>query len=203
MRLTPQLELDRCPHCQVDKPSLHELWRCETKTHAGNNLRYWRTYKCSRCGGLILAASSMQDGGVIELYPSYINIDESIPLKARSYLSQAIESLHASAGAIMLCASSVDAMLKEKGYKNDSLYNRINKAVQDHLITQEMAQWAHEVRLDANDQRHTDEESILPTEGDAKKCVDFVLALGQFLFVLPAQVQRGLTEAKKHNQSEK
>lgn len=199
MRLTPQLELDRCPHCQVDKPSLHQLWSLETKTHSGYNLRFWAIYKCSRCGGLITAASSSQGGNVTELYPSSINIDESIPSKARAYLSQALQSLHAPAGAIMLCASSVDAMSKEKGYKNDSLYNRINKAAKDHLITQEMAQWAHEVRLDANDQRHTDEEAILPNESDAKKCIDFVLALGQFLFVLPAQIQSGLIEAKKHD----
>jgi len=30
---------------------------------------------------------------------------------------------------------------------------------------------------------------------DARKCVDFVIALAQFLFVLPARVQRGLADA--------
>jgi hypothetical protein len=192
MLLTSQLELDRCPHCQVDKPSIHQVWNCNTRNYDERNLRYWGIYCCSRCGGVILAASLDQKGFVNELYPPSINVDETIPQKARTYLSQALQSLHAPAGAIMLCASSVDAMLKEKGYKNDSLYNRIDKAVKDHLITKEMAQWAHEVRLDANDERH-------PDENNAKKCVNFVLALGQFLFVLPAQVERGLTEAKKHS----
>ena len=58
-----------------------------------------------------------------------------------------------------------------------------------------MAKWAHEVRLDANEPRHAEEEVSLPDEADARKCVDFVLALGQFLFVLPARVQRGLANA--------
>ena len=34
----------------------------------------------------------------------------------------------------MLAASAVDAMLKEKGYIDGSLYARINKAAEEHLI---------------------------------------------------------------------
>ena len=30
---------------------------------------------------------------------------------------------------------------------------------------------------------------------DARRCVDFVLALGRFLFVLPARIKRGLVAA--------
>ena len=91
----------------------------------------------------------------------------------------------------MLCASSVDAMLKEKNYKDGSLYQRIDKAAENHLITSEMAKWAHEVRLDANDQRHADESAELPEEADAQKCIEFTKALGEFLFVLPGRVERG------------
>jgi hypothetical protein len=111
-------------------------------------------------------------------------------------LKQAINTLHAPAGSVMLSASSVDAMLKEKGYTKGSLYTRVNKAVEDHLITSEMARWAHDIRLDANDQRHADQQASLPTESDAKKCVDFAIALGEFLFVLPARVERGLAAAE-------
>ena len=85
----------------------------------------------------------------------------------------------------MLCASSVDAMLKQKGFKDGRLYDRIKAAANDHLITSEMAEWAHEVRLDANDQRHADESAELPTKPEAQKCIDFTTALGEFLFVLP------------------
>ncbi|MDE0167307.1 MAG: DUF4145 domain-containing protein [Bryobacterales bacterium] len=117
--------------------------------------------------------------------------DEAIPGRARNFLDQAIESLHAPAASVMVCASSVDAMLKEKNYKDGSLYERIDKAAEDHLITSEMAKWAHEVRLDANDQRHADESAELPTQAEAKKCIDFTTALGEFLFVLPGRVARG------------
>lgn len=96
----------------------------------------------------------------------------------------------------MLCASAVDAMLKEKKYIDGSLYSRIEKAAKDHLITEGMATWAHQVRLDANDQRHADENSGLPGEADAKKSIEFAKALGHFLFVLPARVEKGLEDTK-------
>ena len=93
----------------------------------------------------------------------------------------------------MLSASAVDAMLKDKGYRDGSLCSRIDQAATAHLITPEMAMWAHEIRLDANDQRHADETSALPNEADAQKSIDFVKTLAQFLYVLPASVERGRT----------
>ena len=92
----------------------------------------------------------------------------------------------------MLAASAVDAMLKHRGLTEGSLYVRIEKAVEEHLITAEMSKWAHAVRLDANDQRHADQAASLPTEADAQRSIDFAAALGEILFVLPARVERGL-----------
>ena len=64
----------------------------------------------------------------------------------------------------MLAASAVDAMLKVKGYKDGSLYQRIKDAAAGHIITADMATWAHQVRLDANDQRHADESASIPNQ---------------------------------------
>ena len=92
----------------------------------------------------------------------------------------------------MLAASAVDAMLKQRGYVEGTLYKRIEKAAGDHVLTSEMAPWAHAVRLDANDQRHADEAAVLPTPEDAKRVLEFALALGEYLFVLPARIARGI-----------
>ena len=99
----------------------------------------------------------------------------------------------------MLSASCIDAMLKVKGYKDGSLYKRIEKAVEDHLITAEMAKWAHQVRLGANDERHADEDAELPNSNDAEKLIDFTTALAQFLFVLPARIEQGIKESEETN----
>jgi hypothetical protein len=153
-------------------------------------------YACSRCGGLVTAFSEHAQGYVQEIFPGAGVLDESIPNPARSYLQQAIDSLHSPAGAVMLAASSVDAMLKAKGNKDGSLYSRIKQAADDHLITSEMATWAHQVRLDANDQRHADKEATLPETNDASRSIHFAQALATFLFTLPTRVTRGLKESE-------
>lgn len=200
--LTNEFELARCPHCRVDHPNLLVRATINTTAHTGANKRIWKVYACSRCGGVVIASSNADNGLAKEIYPDLLTANEAIPEPARAYLNQSIDSLHAPAGSVMLAASSVDAMLKAKSYKIGSLYSRINKAVENHLITQEMAQWAHEVRLDANDQRHVDEGASLPTADDAKRCIDFTLALGEFLFVLPSRVQLGLAKSSEGNNKE-
>ena len=140
-----------------------------------------------------MTAYAQQKNSYIEGYfPSLAKVHEDIPDRAKNYLSQAIDSIHAPAGAIMLAASSVDAMLKEKEYFQESLYSRIKKAVDENLLTSEMGSWANEIRLDANDQRHADEDEPMPTEQDARKVIEFASAIAEYLFVLPAKVQRGL-----------
>ena len=190
--LTGQLQLTRCPHCNVDTPSLVQQWRGETRDQAGQNLRRWMVYACTRCGGLVTAAATQFDQPVIEHFPSTPTVPTDLPPRASTYLEQAVSSIHAPAGAVMFTASAVDAMLKAKGYTDGSLYTRIDKAAADHLITADMAQWAHAVRLDANDQRHADEAANMPNEADARRCIDFASSLALFLFTLPARVSKGL-----------
>ncbi|MBN2609931.1 MAG: DUF4145 domain-containing protein [Bacteroidales bacterium] len=192
-----QLPLNRCPHCNVDSPNLKSMVAFETISFIG--IRWnWRVFFCARCGGVVLAAAKEGKTEIVEMYPNQIIISETIPSRAKEYLEQAIESIHAPSGAIMLAASSVDSMLKNKGYNKGSLFDRINLATKDHLITEGMAKWAHQVRLDANEQRHADDNFIMPTENEAKKVIEFTLALAEFLFVLPSRVNKGI-EDSKHN----
>jgi hypothetical protein len=186
------LTLDRCPRCQVARPLLTVLWNKATTDYNGDNKRFWFTYACSSCGGVVLShARDHVANPPIEVLPAPREVSQHVPGRAKQYLEQAVSSMHSPAGAVMLVASSVDAMLKERGYKDGSLYRRIDAARDAHLITPEMAAWAHEIRLDANDQRHADEAMELPTPEDASRVVEFAFALAQFLYVLPAQVARG------------
>lgn len=190
--LHPQLILDRCPHCSVANPNLSRQHHLETRDHTGVVKRMWGIYVCSNCGGVVTAWALNHGQMVMQIFPSTLEVSDDIPVKPKSYLEQAIASIHAPAGAVMLAASSVDVMLKEKDYKDGSLYARIEKAVEDNLITNEMAKWAHDVRLDANDQRHADDVADLPNTDDAQRVIDFAIAFAEYLFVLPQKVIRGL-----------
>jgi len=190
--LSENLLLDRCPHCSVANPNLRRQHHLETNNHAGNVRRIWAIYVCGTCGGVVSAWSIQHNQEAIEHFPQSASVDDDIPERPKAFLRQAQESLHAPAGAVMLAASAVDAMLKQRGYTDGSLYARIEKAAADHVLTSEMAPWAHAVRLDANDQRHADEAALLPTTEDAKRVLEFALALGEYLFVLPSRIARGI-----------
>jgi len=123
------LDLDRCPHCSVDRPTLAFTGaQHETTDFGGENKRFWRCYRCARCGGIITAAERAMEQGIIEIYPAGLDVDASVPERARTFLAQAINRLSSPAGAVMLAASAVDAMLKAKGLPDGSLYTRIDKA---------------------------------------------------------------------------
>ena len=189
--------MDRCSHCSVSKPNIILKTNFETESYDKEHKRIWGIYVCNNCGGVISAGGYNWTEEVYELYPSNRTVDSSIPTKARAFLHQANETIHSPSGSIMLSASAIDAMLKTKGYKEGSLYKRIEKAVEDHLITSEMAKWAHQVRLGANDERHADEDAELPTSKDAEKLIDFTTSLAQFLFVLPARIEQGIKESEE------
>ncbi|MEQ1868550.1 MAG: DUF4145 domain-containing protein [Vicinamibacterales bacterium] len=193
--LTANLVLERCPHCSVASPNLPRQHHLETQDHAGGNRRTWALYVCGRCGGVVTACATGHSQLVQAHFPATKSVQDEVPEKPRAFLQQATESLHAPAGAVMLAASAVDAMLKIKGYSEGTLYSRIERAAAEHAVTADMARWAHDVRLDANDQRHADEGAGLPSRADAGRAIDFALALAEFMFVLPSRVQRGIQQA--------
>jgi hypothetical protein len=81
------------------------------------------------------------------------------------------------------------------GYSDGNVYARIEEAVRDHKITNDMGKWAHEVRLGSNRPRHADDKTPHVSTDEAKQSVEFAEALGYFLFVLAKQVERGTRAA--------
>jgi hypothetical protein len=186
------LDLDRCPHCGIAAPTIRNAWNGVLNARDNQGKRAWFLYGCASCGGAVLAeAVSDKNFEVTNMWPSAPAAAAEIPDRARQFLQQALQSLQAPSGAVMLAASSIDAMLKHMGLKQGSLNSRIDQAAASHLITAEMGTWAHEIRLDANAERHADESAKMPDQADAEKVIAFAQALAQFLFVLPARVARG------------
>lgn len=186
------LHISRCPWCGIDKPHIHLNTSIATASHNQLNQRIWGIYYCENCGGVILLIQR-KGSQKTSLLPELQEIDPSVPERARHYLQEAIATISTPSASVVVSASAVDAMLKNKGYKEGSLNSRIEEAANNHLITDEMKTWAHEVRLEANAQRHADETSDLPTTKDAEQMIEFAKALAEFLFVLPSRVQKGLS----------
>jgi hypothetical protein len=201
LKLLKSLTLESCPHCGIAHPYIGmpgqaDFWM-KTTAYDGKE-RSWAIYACSSCGRPVVATGEGGHGSqVTELYPLPKFAAEQIPERPREFLRQAILSVHTPAGAVMLCASAVDAMLTENGYKEETTLNqRIKKAVEDHLLTNEMANWAHHVRLEAIDQRHPERNAGFPTKEQAEQAIEFTEALGEILFVLPSRAKRGIQRAQ-------
>ncbi|GAA0030208.1 DUF4145 domain-containing protein [Bradyrhizobium ottawaense] len=130
------------------------------------------------------------------IFPDAKSAHTDIPEPARTFLQQAFETLHAPDAAAVMAGSAVDAMLKNHGLVDGTLYKRIDEALQKNLLTQGMADWAHAVRLGSNRPRHADADKPHVTPDEARQSVEFAEALGNFLYVLTARIRRGLEDAK-------
>jgi len=190
--------VDRCPHCTVAAPLLVRLWIGQTPSAIGN-VYVWGMYACTRCGGVVCARSSngygMDERNPALIFPEIKSAHEDIPPVARRFLQQAMDTLYAPDAAAVMAGSAVDAMLKDLGFRSGSVYSRIDEALGANQLTQGMADWAHSVRLGSNRPRHADEDRPHVTETEALQSVEFAEALGTFLFVLTARIQRGIAAA--------
>ncbi len=196
-QLSTSLPLERCPHCAMAQPHLARITERENTRRGGD--RRWGVYECPACGGLVVAVTRAGDPAhvIIECYPAAPNdLPEAIPTRPREYLRQARDLLTQPTGSVTLSSGAVDAMLKEKGLKDGRLYERIHDAVAQHLISEDLAQWARQVGLDPNDPRYGDEWAPMPSLEEARRCLDFALTLADILFVLPARVTRGIAESE-------
>jgi len=195
--------VSRCPHCSVATPSLKRIFISSNLVQrATPGPKYgWAVFACSTCGGCILVRGepNSYNGStyVQKMFPTPQEAHEDIPVTARTYLQQAYETLHAPDAAAVMAGSAVDAMLKEHGYIDGSVYTRINQAVEKHLLTEAMGEWAHSVRLGSNRPRHADAENPHVSPDEARQSVEFAEALGHFLFVLTARIQRGIDAAQQ------
>jgi hypothetical protein len=204
---TPNLALARCPHCFTANPTLnrHHVLTVQSAKGGlaaigGPHHIQWHIYICTSCAGLVAAGALVQGNQVqnppaipaVKMVPQVTDLSADIPASAARYLNQARETLSSPSASVMTAASAVDAMLKERGYKAGKLFNRIKEAEQAGVLAKDMAQWAHDVRLDANDERHADLDASMLTQEDAARCLEFAEALADLLFVLPARVKRGL-----------
>ena len=185
-----------CPHCSVANPQLKELWASKEPLYRGDVPvigRLWATYQCTSCSDVVLvkcawssrtAANKPWDDkkyDVDTIYPSAKIAHEDVPEPARTFLQQALEHVaRARRGCGNGWRSSRRDAQEEGAHRGELLYSRIDKALKDNLLTQGMADWAHNVRLGSNRPRHADEHEPHVVPEQAKQSVEFANRLEIF-----------------------
>lgn len=187
------LLLSHCPHCNSASPTIANETYYFVKDGPKGSSRGWRLYFCKVCGGGILACSQSGSSEVSELYPEPLRgLSGHIPKNAKTHLSEAREITSQPSACIMSCANAVNAMLIEKEVEGTQLYNRLKNAEKSGLLSAEVSLWGHQVRLDANDERHPDKDYVHPSVEDAKRSLEFAEMLAELLYVIPAKVDAGV-----------
>lgn len=193
-----------CPYCGVSSPILKRVWwpNEAAKRGDGGVVSEWAAYQCTSCAGVVTAMGipgiTRKQGhttiSAVRMFPAGRTVSAEVPSIPATFLRQAFATLHAPDAAAVMAGSAVDAMLKEFGYSEGSLYKRIDEAKDAGLLTTGMADWAHSVRLGSNRPRHVDREDPHVSPRDAQRSVSFAEALGNFLFVLTAQIQEAVEQ---------
>lgn len=196
-----RLALTRCPHCSVHSPNLVVRERTSSSDSEGKHIRYWKFYACGTCGGIVVASADKNEpsAAVIEIFPRpKQEADISVPKRVRHFLDEATETTHAPYASIMASAAAIEAMLFEKGYREGTLFERIDQALKDKLITQDMARWAKILPLDSINRRYADTGPELPQQDDAGVCLHFAQSLALMMFTLPMQMGKDKHEIVKN-----
>lgn len=188
------LGVDNCPHCGATHPVLVRLWISDgyIPNASGANHSKWAAYGCTTCGGVVAAKGRTNDGTaypyVERLFPDAWEPHRSIPPAVATYLRQARSTLSSPDASVVMSASSIDAMLKHFQLTKGSLNARIDEAATAGLLAKNMAEWAHRVRLDANNTRHADLATPHMSKSDAERAFAFADALATYLFVIPSRM---------------
>ncbi len=115
-------------------------------------------------------------------------------------LQQARDAIHTPDACLMVCVSALDAVPQEKDVMPDkgTLNDRIKAAAENYLITEDVANWVNQIRLEANDIRHPENNRYLVTQEEAQQNLEFTEALAEILFVLPERVTRELEKTEEN-----
>ncbi len=193
--------LDRCPHCGTAQPTLPIVFPL-TAVEDGRRRQgrrdligspRWHVAECTSCDAPVCCLGLIDAGGDGEIsvvVPRGFVVAEAVPTSAARFIQQAYETLGSPEASVVMSASAVDAMLKDQGLKNGTLYERIGQAVDKGIITENMSAWAHLVRLEANNVRHPDETLPPATKDDSERSFEFAKAISEILYVLPSRMPK-------------
>lgn len=197
-----------CPHCLKENAVLKFL--VETPLFEGS---YSLVFKCQSCFKLLIAEVTRFGPYSPEYlannttYPVIINKSENYQVtniypKARAFIAPASTPDRASKFFVeakedfvrgrfetsaMNCRKVIDIATKHLHLGNeDKLVRRISALRETGLITQEMADWAHIVRIDTNGAIHSDEEF---TYDEVDQLLKFTEVFLTYAFTLPALVR--------------
>lgn len=191
-----------CPHCHRhtalsvatanyetfrDSVEVEAIWRKQPG-------EVWWMGVCNSCAMPVLVRN---DGDVIFPAPLPTPTDYRIPEHIRVDLEEAKLCFNVGAyrGCAVLARRSMQAACLEIGAKKRDLRDQIDELHTQGLITNDLKEWAHEIRYVGNDAAHPNKEDV--TEDDAIAILQLCEQFMQVIFVTPALAKELRTAREK------
>lgn len=156
------------------------------RTYYGN----FSIWQCDHCGKLILFIE--QDNKTVDQYPKKVPIiDESVPSRVAEDYVEAIKcfDIGANRASVVMCRRALQNSVIEKGAKKGKLFDQIDELYDNQIITKDIKDWAHEIRLTGNVGAHPDEDGLEDvTPEDAKELLKFMEEYLNYVYIMPAKV---------------
>lgn len=122
------------------------------------------------------------------VYPTDRAVPLELPVAVKEAYNEALSAFRAGAFnlAVIGFRTSLQMAVREKGGKGANLKAEIDSLEE---LTPALKEWAHQLRLDANDATHP--EGVLPFgKADAEALVGLAESIFDYLYVVPAAVDR-------------
>ena len=171
----------------------HHLERSGGKSRGDKKLNY-DTYKCVGCGNLTMVMWSAGDRlhSYHQLpYPiKTTRFPKHWPEEVGRYWLQAQRNIEGSNwdAAALMARSALQLLIRRENASGNSLVKEIDDIASKGLIPPIMKEWAHELRVLANDAAHPTPGDRGTSEKDARQVVKFLRVLLTLLQDLPEEI---------------
>lgn len=146
--------------------------------------------ECNSCDFHFLVTRFDQNDKIIKIWPKTLpgSVDKLIPEPVKSDFEEALvcEAANSYRGAAALARRTLQVICLDKGAsKNKKLYEQIDELFTKNIITQDIKDWAHEVRYVGNDAAHPNSTDV--TSDDARDILELLGSMCDVLYVAPAR----------------
>lgn len=193
-----------CPHCDAvaTYTTIHDTTPPNYDEREEGEL-YHAIVECDNCGEVILLIFEavreplVHDGFYIDIqlvdqYPKRIPMfHESIPPHVVNDYVEAIKCFDVGAwkASVVMCRRALQGSVIERGSTKSKLADQIDDLHNNEIITKDIKDWAHEIRLTGNIGAHPSKDGLEDvTEEDAKELIAFVEEYLNFVYIMPSKV---------------
>ena len=124
----------------------------------------------------------------------------SVPSSVAEDYVEAIKcfDICANRASVVMCRRALQSSVIEKGAKKDRLVNQIDELYDSQIITKDIRDWAHEIRLTGNIGAHPDEDGLEDvTPENAEELLKFMEEYLNYVYIMPAKVAAKRARKKK------